>query len=90
MWGWDDGTGGWGWIWMAVMMSLVWLPLLVATIWVLTQLGRRAAGGGGEGDERVDARELARRTYARGDIDRDRYLQIVEDLERDGAHGGRT
>jgi uncharacterized membrane protein len=78
---------------MAVMMSLVWLPLLVATIWALTRFGRGAAGRGGERDERderVDARELARRTYARGEIDRARYLQIVEDLERDGAHGGRT
>ena len=84
MWGWDDGPNGWGWFWMVAMMSIMWLPLLFAAIWLLTQFGRGGPGRNDDGD-RPDARELARRGYARGEIERERYLQIIQDLEHDDA-----
>lgn len=77
-WGWHDGPDGWGWIWMSLMMLLVWLPLIVVAVWAVSQIGRRS---GREGDG-ADAREIARRRYAQGEIDRERYLQIMEDIER--------
>lgn len=89
MWGWDGGPSGWGWFWMIVMMSFVWLPLIVAAAWALLQLGRRA-NGGREGGEGGDARALARRAYARGELDRERYLQIMEDLEQGSARKRRA
>ena len=86
MW-WHDGPDGWGWVWMGLMMAIVWLPLLVILVWALRQFGQppqppaapprdadRASGA------EPDALELARRSYARGELDRERYLQIIEDL----------
>lgn len=90
MWGWDDGPNGWGWVWMIIMMSFVWLPLLLAAVWVLAQFGRQGASRGGDGGDGVDARELARRAYARGEMDRERYLQVMQDLERDSTRSGRA
>ena len=89
MWDWHGGPDGWGWLWMGLMMTIVWLPLLVLLVWALRQFGQPAQSPGApprESERRqepdVDARELARRTYARGEIDRERYLQILEDLEQ--------
>lgn len=83
MWDWHDGPNGWGWFWMAFMMALVWVPIVLAGIWLLVRLGRggQRAGdrGGAAGD--LDARELARRAYARGEIDRERFLQTMADLD---------
>ena len=82
MWDWHDGASGWAWLWMIVMMALIWLPLLVALVWLLVRFGRPAERSGDIDRARdVDAREIARRAYARGEIDRARYLQIMEDLE---------
>ncbi len=79
--------GGWdglGWFWMAVMMVIVWLPLLLGGLWVLAQLGRAAGPSAAppRAAENADARELARRAYARGDFDRERFLRVMEDLDR--------
>ena len=67
---------GWG-LGMGVMMLVIWLPLLLAVVWLVARPGGR---GRMQGDDGPDALEVARRSYARGDIDRPRYLQIVKDL----------
>jgi uncharacterized membrane protein len=74
---------------MIAMMSFVWLPLIVAAVWALSQAGRRA-NGGRDGGEGIDAIELARRAYARGELERERYLQIMEDLEQGTVRKGRA
>jgi uncharacterized membrane protein len=93
MWHAHDG-GGWGlgWVWMIVVMAVVWVPLLIAFLWFMRSLaGDRARTSGDGGAPRSeaapdDAREIARRAYARGDLDRERFLQIMEDLG--GGAGG--
>ncbi len=97
MWEWHHGGAawGWGWVWMIVVMAIVWVPLVFAFVWFLrSAAGRgRAAPGAGDGGEAprsavdVDAREIARRAYARGELDRERFLQIMEDLGG-GPHAG--
>ncbi len=83
MWDWHDGPSGWGWFWMASMMALVWVPLILAAVWLAMTLGR----SGQRPPDRdasprdLDARELARRAYARGEIDRERFLQLMADLD---------
>jgi len=71
---------------MGFFMVLFWVPLLVLIVWaVMRGFAARAAGGGrrdARGDEPDDARELARRAYARGEITRERFLEMVEDLDR--------
>lgn len=99
MWYAHDGPSGWGWLWMASMMALVWLPLLLVAWWLVRQIGQPGTSGRGEPrrphddvDAReVDAREIARRAYARGELGRERFLEITADLQRssDGARGER-
>ncbi|MFN8584306.1 MAG: hypothetical protein U0446_03125 [Dehalococcoidia bacterium] len=84
MWGWHDGPHGWAWFWMAFMMALVWIPLILGGIWFALTAGRGGLRPAARDEPRhadVDARELARRAYARGEVDRDRFLQLMRDLE---------
>lgn len=93
MWTWHNGSDGWGFVWMMVGTVVVLLPLILLVAWALLGDGRpwRARGGtdASAASTEPDARELARRTYARGEIDRERYQQMIEDLDRaaDGAAG---
>ncbi|MCC6238091.1 MAG: hypothetical protein IT299_11040 [Dehalococcoidia bacterium] len=85
MWEWHDGPDGWGLLWMGLMMAIVWVPLLLIIVWALREFGgppRRDQPPSNETRPQPDAREIARRAYAGGDIDRERYLQIIEDLEQ--------
>lgn len=86
MWYWHDGVDGWGALWMTLGMAIVWLPLILLLAWALIGGDRpwRTRGGAGPSSPppEPDARELARRTYARGEIDRERYLEMIEDLDR--------
>ncbi len=85
MWYWNDGIGGWGVFWMGLMMVVMWLPLLLLLVWALRGLGRPSRGSEPPWPPpppEPDAREIARRAYARGEIDRERYLQIIADLEQ--------
>lgn len=58
------------------MMLVIWIPLLFAMFWFMA----RPWNGGHRGGESPDALEIARRSYARGDVDRDRYARDVKDL----------
>ena len=89
MWWGHDGGDGWWWFWMGMMMVFVWLPLLVALIWALRQFGGPGQAAAPPQDRRREpsALDLARRAYARGDLDRERYLQIIEDLEETEEEG---
>jgi uncharacterized membrane protein len=85
MWYGNNGLDGWGWIWMAAMMAIVWAPLLFALIWAMrafTQPSQQTTQPREDRDRGPDARDLARLAYARGELDRERYLQIVDDLEQ--------
>lgn len=87
MWHWGDGAMGTGdWIGMVFTMVLVWLPVIVLGFFLLRAL---AGPSSGHGPERGDgAEEEARRAYARGEIDRERFQQIIQDL-RDHSDGRR-
>lgn len=82
MWYWHgnggDDWGAAGWIGMGLMMLLVWLPLLL--VLVLAFRGILGPGNRAPGSTVDSAEDEARRSYARGEIDRERFLQIVQDL----------
>lgn len=93
MWYWHDGAGGWGVLWMGLMMAVVWLPLIVILVWALRQFGqpfRREEPPPGRAAPEPDAVELARRAYARGELVRERYLEIINDLEQTKARSDGT
>jgi len=64
-------------------MGLVWAPVVLIVLWFLRDavIPRPSARGGQGGvDSGLSALDQARRAYARGDLSRERYLQVVEDL----------
>jgi uncharacterized membrane protein len=88
---WHTHDGG-DWAWMGVFMVLFWVPFLLLIVWaVIRGFGGPGPSGGrrdARGDESDGARELARRAYARGEITRERFLEIIEDLDSTERSGG--
>ena len=86
MWYWH-GSNEWGWVSMAIMMLMFWVPLIAAGAWFLSRLGAGGRERTGNEASQVSARELADRRYARGELSREQYLQVIADL---GGRGGAT
>jgi len=72
---------GWGLLHMVLFWGLV-LLVLFGVIGILAGPARRAVGGTGRQRE-PDARELLRRRYASGEIERDEYYRRLNDLGDD-------
>lgn len=87
MWGWHGGADGWSWLWMLPMMMLFWAPVVALVAWLVR--GGTAGGGRRAGDlDAIDAEEIARRAYARGEISRERFSEISEDLRESRGERG--
>lgn len=77
---WDSGMWGGGWI-MFLSSIAFFVAMIVGIVFVV-----RALSGGGAGDrepplrERETPKELVRRRYAAGEIDREEYEQKLRDL----------
>ena len=73
------------WFLMVVAMALFWAPLLLIAFWAF---GRATSPSPRPPDRTDDGpREIARRSYARGDISRERFHEIIEDLDRTDRGG---
>ncbi|WP_253863373.1 hypothetical protein [Prauserella halophila] len=73
-----DGMMGMGWLWMA-LWGLAALAVLALAVFVGARfLGNLAAGR--NGSEIDGAEQEVRRLYAAGQIDREVYLQRLDDL----------
>ncbi len=72
-WGMHDGGIGW-WIFGAVWMVVFWGTIIALAVWAVSRLG---GGGGGKEDSPL---EIARRRYARGEITREEFEQLRQDL----------
>jgi putative membrane protein len=84
MWGAGDGFGWWM-LWGGLMMVLFWGGIVLLAIWVV-----QSAWGDHGALRRVthrdaSAEEIARRRYARGEITREQYTRILEDLHGPGS-----
>jgi len=80
-WRWDHG----GWDWMMGFHGLTWLLFLVLTVLAVVLLVRWAARGAAPAAESAGADgrpavALLDARYARGEIDRDDYLERKRDL----------
>jgi len=72
-WGW-----GWGAMWLGPLFMVGWLALLIAVIVLLVRWLN-----GGSGSRSVSTRtaqDILDERYARGEIDRDEYLQRQKDI----------
>jgi putative membrane protein len=73
-----DHMGGWGWG-MAIFGWLFMALLVIGVVWLIRSTPGQAPPSGHR-DRR--ALELLDERYARGEIERDEYLQRRQDLER--------
>ena len=77
------GYGGWGGFgfgggWM-IFHTLFWLTLIGLAIWAMVKhVPAPVIGGGGHPSE---AREIARRRYAKGEIGKEEFTQLMKDLD---------
>jgi putative membrane protein len=75
---------GWGWNWpMAVVMGVFWLLVIVGIIYAIGALSR--VGGRWSGPPGESPLDILDRRYARGEVTREQYQQMREDLTRRGG-----
>lgn len=75
--------GPWGWIGM-ILVALFWIAILAGVIWLVYRIAK-SQGWIGKGRGRARSEEVLRERYARGEIDRETYKQMLEDLRRGRA-----
>jgi putative membrane protein len=94
MWWWGDGhMGAAGWVGLAFMI-LFWIAVIVGLVFLFRYLFSRPYrdwhnyppadyhGAGPGAPPRSDAMRILEERYARGEIDREEFLQRKADLER--------
>lgn len=67
---------------MWLIVTLLWLPWAALAVWAARQFARHRSL-----NEGVSPDEAARLAYAKGDIDRERFLETMADLST-GASAG--
>lgn len=75
-----DGAWGWG---MMFFMMLFWIVLIALVVWLVIRLTRSGGDAGGGGD-RGRAEQILRERYARGEVDRETFERMLDDLRRTG------
>jgi putative membrane protein len=76
---------GFGWVGMVVgglLMLIVWGGLIGLFFWGLRAFVSKNNQGENDGGNALSAREILDRRYASGEISRDEYEAIKEDLSR--------
>lgn len=77
--------GGFMWIGMLIwaLLGIALIVLAVGIVWLVRELGRD-----GRGRRRLEERSAIEKLelrYIRGEVDRETFLAIREDLQRDGG-----
>jgi putative membrane protein len=77
------GWGNYGWIGMIVNL-IITVAVIVGIVWLVIWLVRRTGSNGlanmGSSVAPQSPHEILQARYARGDITREQYLEILEDL----------
>ncbi len=69
---------------MMVFMTLFWILVIALVIWLVYRFAGGARGPGAPPSaDRAEA--ILRERYARGEIDRETYERMLEDLRRSGG-----
>lgn len=71
---WDCGAGWW-WAFGGVSMILLWVGLIVLLVWVVMKVVK-----GSSNESKGDAMDIARERYAKGEISKEEFEQIKQDL----------
>ncbi len=75
--------GPYAWIWMIVNV-IFWLAVIGGIAWLIIRLTRRSGTGFTNSNPPAgqSAKEIAQMRYARGEITREQYQQLIDDLSR--------
>jgi putative membrane protein len=76
---WDGGSWAFMWVWLLFALALLLLTVL-GIVWLVRAL-ISDRGGGTRQPVGSAARDELDRRYARGELSREEYLQIRQDLE---------
>ena len=76
--GYGMGWHGWGWLGMAFF----WLILILLVLAVVKYLKGDRRSNAPDGEKKPEALATLEDRYVRGEIDRDEYLQKLDDLKR--------
>jgi putative membrane protein len=79
------GYGGMGWIGMIlglVITIAVIIGLVLLVVWAVRRMSENSAQPGFQTASGQSAKEIAQARYAKGEISRDEYQQILSDLGR--------
>ncbi len=80
MYGFDDG--GLHMLWGGgIVMIVFWLGVILLALWGFRQLVSREGWAQAADRSSASALEIAQARYARGEISREQYLALLEDLE---------
>jgi putative membrane protein len=86
MWGWQMWNGfGWGgWLIGAIIMLLFWGGLIVVGFFAIRAFTRSGSRGAEHYPRpgREDPLEILKQRYARGEISREEYMDMKNDLEK--------
>ena len=80
------GHGGWG-VWITIVLTMVFLAVLIIGIVFLVLGISRGRTGSSQGSAPPipspggDARDIVRRRYAAGEIEREEYEEKMRDLD---------
>ena len=77
--------GGMGWIGMIlglVFTIAVIVGLVLLVVWAVRRMSASASQGGTQITSAQSAKEIAQSRYAKGEISREEYQQILSDLGR--------
>jgi putative membrane protein len=78
MWTMHDGMGWWM-VFGGVWVILFWVALIALIVWVIRRIADRGHGDA-RGPEKLDALEIAKMRYARGEITKEQFDQLKRDL----------
>ncbi len=75
--------GPYGWIWM-IVNAIFWLAVIGGIVWLIVWAVRRSGTGSYNNlpPSGPSAKEIAQMRYARGEINREQYQQLLDDLSR--------
>ena len=79
------GYGGMGWIGMIlglVITIAVIVALVLLVVWAVRRMNGSSAQPGPQNQVGQSARDIAQARYAKGEINREEYQQILSDLVR--------
>ena len=79
------GFGGFGWIGMILSLVLT-VGVIVGLVWLVVWAVRRGSGpylpSNSQSPSGPSAKDIAQMRYAKGEISREEYLRILDDLGR--------